>query len=319
MKVAYCYHKNNKHTYAGDTIALGFANAFRDMGYPFRFFNTNKLRGMSTEKLKMCLFNPDMIFTSVENINLLPLDYLKQKKLVLWGQFYTSCDYEEQIHCINTETKLLLNKYRDKHDILIWSQHEEEINEYFFSGYHKELGLKFIQLIHAADKSIYKKPIVDIEYDFIWIGNTSHRKVRYEKWITPLKKVLPNFLEFNEHSMCDPKDIYKGQYYAKSLISPNIHTSAQVKHKILLNERVFTSTLNGAFQICDNPIAKKYFTDDELLIAKTPQELIDLCLYYLKHPNERVGMIGRMSQTIMEHHTYHERIKSILSTYKIIS
>lgn len=319
MKVAYVFHQNNKYTYAADTIALGFKRVFLDIGAEFRFFNTAKLSKLGFEKLKLRLYDPDLIFTSMENIHLLPLDSLKQKKLVLWGQFYTPCNYEEQLHAITAETKSLLNKYKDKHDILVWSQHDDDINDQFFSEYEKELGLKFIQLLHGADKTLFLPPLAQPTHDFIWIGNIWHRKTRYNATIEPLKKDYPNFWEFTEHARLSPDEILAKQLYRQSYFAPNIHTDAQVQYRILINERVFSSSIQGAFQICDNPLARKYFSEEELIIAQHVEDYREILTYFKNHPKERLNMINRMTKKILKEHTYHHRVYEIFRAYRIHS
>lgn len=317
MRVAYIYHHAEKSSYAGKTIALGFKHAFDDLGETFRFFEIEKFK--KKHRFPACFnllsFSPDIIFTSVENIGYLPLAWMKTTKIVLWGQFYTPCDYEPQIHMISEETKSILNKYRDKHDMLVWSQHEDEINEQFFLGYEQELGLKFMKLIHAADKRFYIPPKLHHSYDFIWTGNMAHRQHLYDSLMTPLKKSYPNFLEFNEHAPISPQEIFERQLYSKSFFAPNIHTEAQVKHRILVNERVFTSSIQGAFQICDNGVAKRYFNEDELLIAENTDGFREVVNHFRNHPEERLEMINKAIKKILNEHTYHHRINEIYQKF----
>jgi len=206
-KIAYIYQTNNKWSYAAKTVANGFRNAFIDRGDSFSFFDIIKLQNSfwPAEKLKLISFSPDIIFTSVDNIPYLPLNRLKSTALVLWGSFYSPCDYEPQIDTILKKTKQVLSKYSSKHNILIWSQHDELINERFFSGYQKELGLKVIQLLHCADKTKYTEPLLAPEYDFLWVGNIGHRLTTYKSFIEPLKKEFDNYLEYTEHNMINPE------------------------------------------------------------------------------------------------------------------
>src|SRR5690606_37381200 len=113
------------------------------------------------------------------------------------------------------------------------------------------------------------------------------RRDRYEKWIGPLKQKYTNYIDYNEYNMVEPIFIESGHFYQRSLFAPNIHSTAQVENKILLNERVFTSSVMGGFQICDNPLARKYFTEEELVIAKTPEEVIDFSEYFKKNIEKR--------------------------------
>lgn len=318
MKIAYIYQMDNRWGYAAKTVANGFKNAFVQRGDTFEFFDIHKLTHSfwPLEKLKLINYAPDIIFASVENIPFLPLNLLKSTALVLWGSFYSPCDYEAQIHGISEQTKKVLNKHSSKHNILVWSQHDELINERFFSGYKNDLGLKFIQLLHCADQTKYIEPVLSPEFDFLWVGNISHRLTSYKSFIEPLKKEFRNFLEYTENNKLDPEIIETKQLYSRSFITPNVHTEAQIQHKILLNERVFSSTILGGFQICDNPLARKIFNEKELVIATEPSDFIEKAHYYIKHPDERITMIKKMQANILRNHTYFNRVEDIIVALK---
>jgi hypothetical protein len=318
MKIAYIYQMDNRWGYAAKTVADGFKNAFIEREDTFEFFDIHELTRSfwPLEKLKLINYAPDIIFASVENIPFLPLNLLKSTSLVLWGSFYSPCNYEAQIHGISEETKRTLNKHSAKHNILVWSQHDELINEKFFSGYQKELGLKFMQLLHCADKTKYTAPVLSPEFDFLWAGNISHRLTTYKSFIEPLKKQLKNFLEYTEENKIDPEVIETTQLYSRSFITPNVHTEAQIKYKILLNERVFSSTMMGGFQICDNPLARTFFNENELIIATEPDDFIEKTLYYKNNPDGRINMIKKMQSNILKNHTYFNRIEDIITALK---
>lgn len=317
-KIAYIYETENSWSYAAKTIANGFKNAFIDRGDSFRFFDINKLENSfwPAEKIKLRSFSPDILFTSVDNIAHLPLDKLKPTSLVLWGSFYSPCNYEEQIHTIKEQTKKILNRYSSRHNILIWSQHDEQINEQFFGGYQNDLGIKLIQLLHCADKTKLTEPLLTPEFDFLWIGNTSHRLSTYKSFIEPLKKEFRNYLEYTQHNMINPETVERKKLYARSYIVPNVHTSAQIEHNILLNERVFTATMLGGFQICDNNMARKYFNEDELVIATNSNDFQEKIRHYISHPEERLIMIKKMQDKLLKSHTYFNRIDTIMEALK---
>ncbi|SKB26226.1 Glycosyl transferases group 1 [Parapedobacter luteus] len=318
LKIAYIFELDNPYTFAAKTIAHGFRNAFIDRGDDCRFFDLKRLSGPLgfSDRWRLLRFRPDLIFISLEKIHLLPRKMNSDTKLVIWGQFYKPCDYEAQIHHLQPETKKLLQHLAARHDILIWSQHDEVINEEFFSGYTRELGLKFAQLLHAADKSTYVPPPEEPPaYDFMWVGNISHRKDQYEAFITPLKALSDNYLNYSEFNKGKPDEIEKNRLYSKSAVIPSIHTSAQVHHGILVNERVFTAPMQGGFQICDNPLARKYFTAEELVIAETPQDFIEAFRYFTANPESRLPYISKMQDKVLKNHTYHHRIEKLLAMF----
>jgi len=105
-----------------------------------------------------------------------------------------------------------------------------------------------------------------------------HRLTTYKSFIVPLKKEFGNYLEYTEHNMINPERIETRRLYSRSFITPNVHTEVQITNKILLNERVFTSTMLDGFQICDNLLARKYFNENELVIATKSRDFIEKCI-----------------------------------------
>ena len=312
-RIAYIYNKHFKRSQAAETIAQGFGSAFKRLGDNFCVFDITALRFdfFSGERKKLIDFKPDLIFTSVENINILPLHQIQSCKLVLWGQFFKACNFEDQIVTINKKTKQCLNKYRDRHQILIWSQHSDKINDEYFAGYRDELGLNFMQLLHCTDKGLFVEPQFQTDNDFIWIGNIGHRKDMYMNVLHPLKKESNSFIEITEKNPMSPNVVFQKKMYSRATLAINVHTKAQIDHGILLNERVFSSSWQGGFQVCDNILARQYFTDDELVIVQKPTDFKEVLYHYKKRPEERITMIKRMQAKILNKHLYEHRIQSI--------
>jgi spore maturation protein CgeB len=269
------------------------------------FFLKNELNNLIT-------YSPDIIFTSTNYLQYIPFNKLKKCKVVLWGEFYKNCNYENQISTISDKNKMIINKFSDKNQFLIWSQHSDEINYDFFHGYKTELGVDVIQILHCADKDDYIEPIKVCEFDFLWIGQSKHREKLYNEIVKPIKKTKNTLLEYNELNPIRPEDIIKNKIYRNSIISLNVHTEAQLKYNILLNERIFSSSLQGGFQICDNILARKYFKENELIISTKFSEIIEYLNFFRKEEDLRIQMINNMQKNILENHTYDNRIKKIL-------
>jgi hypothetical protein len=313
LKIAYIYHVNNRYSYAAKSVAEGFKNAFEFKGDHFKAIDSDKLsKRFSLEKMRLVNFEPDIIFAAMTDLPHIPIKFLKNAKLVLWGMFYKPCDYEKQIDNLTADQKKLLVKYSLTNDILVWSQHDDEINNTFFSGYEKELGLKFTTLLHCADHTQYIEPVLQPDYDFLWIGNTWHRMDTYQAFIEPLKAKYSNYLEYTEKNLITPGEIHAKKLYQQSYFAPNIHTKAQIDHQILVNERVFSASMMGGFQICDNILAKEYFNADELLVAESKDDFFDHINTFQKEPEKRLEMIKKMQAKILKEHTYRNRIDQIL-------
>ncbi|WP_017258045.1 glycosyltransferase family protein [Pedobacter arcticus] len=320
MRVAYIINQNNPYTYAGITVANGFRNAFLNLGHVFEYFDIKALKSEFWKKKefnRLLSYDPDLIFASVDDLNILNLKLLPPTKFVLWGAFYKECNYEGQAQTVLKRTKRKLNDFSNKHHIIIWAQHSEQLIEDFFSGYRNELGLKIIQLMHCADDGKIQQPQLHSDYDFLWIGNISHRLETYKEFIEPLKTITANYKEYTEHNKIAPEEVENQALYKKAFLSPNVHTKAQIQFNMGLNERVFSSSLMGGFQICDNNLAKNYFQSDELIVLSRKDEFIDAFYYYKDHPSMRLEMILKMQQNILKNHTYKNRIAQIFDVMEL--
>jgi len=318
-RIAYIYRFNHGSNYAGRIVAQGFRNAFQDIACNFREYDVMKINNMffnRDETRKLLEYDPDIIFASVEHIKCLPLDKMRNKKLVLWGQYFSINTFEKDAVTISERDKKLLIRFRDQHDILIWSQHSDEINERYFSGYQNTLGLKFIQLLHCADKTVLNKIVkngISTKLDYVWIGKIKHRKESFIDFIVPLRRLSKNYIEYTENKPFDSTIEKLSFLYRSSTLAPNVHTNAQRQHKLLLNDRTFMIPVLGGFQIIDNPLAREYFTSDE----PTPKSFIESARYFIANPNKRLPFMERMKAKILLSHTYHNRISSIFKIMNI--
>ena len=223
MKIAYIHNINFKKNIAGTSVALGFEKACRRKMFDFVFFDIVKISNLflKDESKKLIAYSPDIIFTSTNYLQYIPLNKLKKCKIILWGEFFKECNYESQISKISDKNKLLINKYSDSFQFLIWSQHSDEINNTFFKGYKTELNVDVIQILHCADSDDYIEPLKNCEFDFLWIGQRSHREKLYNEIIKPIKKTKYNLLEYNEINPIRPEEIINMKIYQNSIISLN--------------------------------------------------------------------------------------------------
>ena len=102
----------------------------------------------------------------------------------------------------------------------------------------------------------------------------------------------------------------------QSRISLVFHEPSQVQGQpVHVNERIFKIYGMGGFAICDdNPCLREYFSDDELVTASCPEEMIEKAKYYLQHPKERQSIARRGHHAVLQRHTYTHRARHLLDT-----
>lgn len=105
-------------------------------------------------------------------------------------------------------------------------------------------------------------------------------------------------------------------YYKSAIVCPNIHGSFQKNETsefaeipgYMINERIFQVILSGGFAISDNnPIVKKFFTEDEVPYAETKEEFKKLVDYFRTHQDERLPFMKRAKERILKEHLYTHR------------
>ena len=65
-------------------------------------------------------------------------------------------------------------------------------------------------------------------------------------------------------------------------------------------------------------VLKKIFSNNEIVIAETPEEFRDMILYYVNNPDERLPYIDRYYKTIIGRHTYFHRAAQWLTELNLL-
>jgi len=106
--------------------------------------------------------------------------------------------------------------------------------------------------------------------------------------------------------------------YSSAKICLNAHereTDLSQPHYIL-NQRTFKIPACGGFEICDwVPALRKYFVEDELVMAQDPSDWFKKIEYYLSHEDERKRIQKKGTERALREHTYHNRVQQIIDLY----
>ena len=302
----------------------GWEKAFRYLGFDFVAITpvlkelTNNLRER---------FDLIMTASGGEGIQLLPVDQLNECGTALvvnglpFNRFRISPDMQAPLADVAEVS--FIEKFNKK---LIWSQWEPDFVETFFSGY-LDRGIPVISLPYAGD-TIDSCEIVDLDFDIVFIGNLRHRRRGNLSLIRSLLKLsrgdrikLIGGSDWQRYLGVSAEPMFNGQdpsgYYRRAIVSPNIHTKRQREHGIQLNDRVFQIPANGGFQICDSPLVKRYFQENELLFAHNQSYFLEITDYFLRNPEKRIPYINAGAKAIATRHSYINRVQTILSELEI--
>jgi len=105
--------------------------------------------------------------------------------------------------------------------------------------------------------------------------------------------------------------------YRSSLICPNIHTTRQKYRRTQLNDRTFNIAAAGAFQICDNPLVRDYFNEDEIIYAENDADYLEKIDFFLRHPDATLPLTAAALKRAHRDHSYCNRIASLYESLGI--
>jgi len=342
------YHVPSLNTrYAGRSIYFGYKHAFEELGHSFRFLTAEDELYQSVEE-----YSPDIIFFSLNRYSTKYLDtdwLLKYKrknpnlKTFVWIPFWKSPLSKFRVNETPSLSGMsdMLNILNSGLCDFCYSQVDEEDPR--MDGFEKATGFKYYSIPLAADKfymnSVFNKLF---KADISFIGTLLPEKKDFiKKNVLPLRrkydlklygqdwtlfeKALSYSKKFAQYmnipvlkniqkpilSLEDEASIYKS-----SVISINVHEDYQKKFGKDCNERVFKIPLYGGFEITDDSgVIRKYFKENEIVIAKNDKEWYEKIDYYIAHPEERISIMKAGKARVLKDHTYVNRASQIIDIY----
>lgn len=332
---------------AGRTIVNGYKHAFEDLGHEFRFLTPDD----NQEEL-FIQYRPDIFFAGIGPMTFkyLNLDVLSKAKksgtkvfinLPFWHSPMSKLRINEVPSLSENKEWVGLIKSGNFGEVYynICEQGDERME-----GFETTTGYTHHTVLLAADKTLLYPDFNDtFAADIAYIGTYLPEKRAFiEEYVDPLKSRYDVKLYGQDWTQLDRSlgIVQKiGQYfnlpYLRSLRKPklqlederkiysstsvliNIHEEYQKKYGDI-NERTFKILCAGGLQVIDDvPTLTKYFKDgEEIIIARSKDEWFEQIAYYVEHPDkgQKIGEAGR--KNVLLHHTYHNRIKQLLSLYK---
>jgi len=108
----------------------------------------------------------------------------------------------------------------------------------------------------------------------------------------------------------------ENQLYSSAKICLNFHEREEdgSQPHYVLNQRTFTIPACGGFELCDYvPAIRKYFGDDEVVMAGSRDEWFSKVEYYLENESARKVIQRNGTVRALRDHTYHIRVQQVLS------
>lgn len=199
------------------------------------------------------------------------------------------------------------------------------INRYDYTmSMWKTLGFEYLEGLPAADTFNYKevKPREELACDIGFVGGYwKYKAVNLDKYILPLCYPVDkyNIKIFGNQPWPVPQ--YLGgasnstveALFASSTICPNISEPHANAFGFEVNERVFKLASSKAFIINDKiaSLTEDIFTNNELLIADSPEDFHDMVHQFIINPQLREPHIKACHDKVMKNHTYCHRVANM--------
>jgi len=326
--------------YAARFIYEGYKDAFEDLGHAFRPFTSNDdLRTVLDE------FRPDMLISSLNfyNLKFLDLEQLRpyrERGLVLFNQIRP---WQRQAHQPGAgglaEATDLVRLIKDglAGDVFF---HYMEQDDPAMDGFTRETGYPFHTVLLAANrKRFFYDPDPNFAAQVSFVGSYLPDKRDFlRRHVLPLQarydvklygsdwtagdRLLGYVQKAGQFFNIDPLKRVRGlklgldderKVYSSSLISLNVHEEHQRRYGGDFNERTLKIMASGGFEICDDiRVLRRYFDENELVIARDTADWFEKIEYFVRNPDRRTAYIEAGRQKVLAHHTYHNRMAQLI-------
>lgn len=311
-------------------IYQGWKNAFLDLGHQFQ-----ELAAEDDWIEKINAAKPDLLL--VANF----INFSEYKERLLWARSQ-GIKVMLILDWNMNEQDLELIKNFDIADIYYGEKEPESM-----ASFEAKTGRKYHLVANAADKTLHfpANPVKKYEYDIVYLGANLVKKRRiFKEVLRPLSKRYkvgifgPGWtmkdkilaaLQFafrraklrrlaeiaNQMRITVPAED-ENKLYSSAKISLNFHEREEdgSQPNYIVNQRAFKIAACGGFQICDYvPALRKYFSEDEVVMATTPGDFIEKVGYFLSNDNQREAIAKKGSARSLRDHTFHNRVQEVIA------
>jgi hypothetical protein len=204
--------------------------------------------------------------------------------------------------------------YGDDEDKLLWSYWETKY------------GIRWVPMPVAGDKTQYRTRSDQPKYDIVYLGGRwAYKGLTIDEYLLPLFKKCPEEgVTYKIFGWGDwPPDLgvkvlaedQSASFLASGKIGPCISEKHTHDFGIDIPERAFKLALCGVLVVHDTvPAIRRYIP--HALIGQGAEHFQKLCLSYARPEadSERKEIASKQRNYVLKHHTYHNRMATLLSS-----
>lgn len=311
-------------------VRTGWGNVFLAMGHEFHFWDNRS-------KPAHDVFNevePDLYLGTTYDLDRAVYECLLDRpemKVALyssaWGELVDDIDEEEfpitRVTLGEQQRVTRLFAEVNKPD-LIFSHVPEPWLEGVLGSW-RETGAKIAGVLNAADTVQYRSGQRKEEFvsDISFVGGYWPYKARnLDPYLLPLCEPQRGLRVKIWGNQPWPVAQYLGlaseedvpDMMASASICPSISEPHSTTYHYDLIERLFKVPVMGGFVISDRVGGIDHvFGKDVFPQASSPDEFHDMIKYFLARPEQRIAIMEKERQVVLNHHTYFHRVHQILS------
>jgi hypothetical protein len=212
---------------------------------------------------------------------------------------------------------LELKRRTGKPDFVFVHHHKDWLKD--THGYWEENGIKTVSVMNAADTFDFtngeKKSKYECDIGYVG-GSWPFKDVIINKWFRPLLqdfkysiKIFGNQGWIGTPQYCGfiPDNEVKN-FFASANINLSFSEPHSHEYGYDVTEKFAKIISNKSFLISDYVEGlNKMFTQDEIILCKTPNDMWEKIDYYLTNPNKKIDIIQNGYNKVIKEHTYFNR------------
>lgn len=310
-------------------IYRGWKHAFQDLGHEF-----HELTATDNWEATIRRVDPDLFF--ITNFVDLPRRAADLVRIRGRGtRVFLVVDWPKR------DTDVRLIRDLEVADIFFGEREPESMREF-----EARTGRRYHLIPNAADRLLHfpTTPVAKYAYDVVYLG----AKLPKKRWffdhvLLPLTKryrvgIFGPYWTLQDNLLRTVQKAFRWVVYARGVEAINrrrivippeeenlLYSSAKIclnfhereadgsQPHYIVNQRTFKIPACGGFQICDHvPAVRKYFAEDEVVMATDPADWFAKVEYYLHNENARRRIQERETARARRDHTYHNRVQQVL-------
>lgn len=285
-------------------ITDGWYNAFRDCGHDVRRWDGNHASWLA--------FGPDLYLGCSGHKQ--PIPSKRNCKVAIHVNPYGPVDIEgineskENIRWVLAQKPDAVFGYGFESDRIIWSY------------WTKKHDIAWVPMPTGADKTLFKDLQRERANDIVYLGGYwSYKGMTINQYLMPVLR--DDRLSHELYGWGDwPSHLSKGilpedgvvPFLNSGKVAPCISERHTQRHGIDVPERAWKVALCGCLVVHDAvPSLSQQFKS--AVISSSPQHFLDMCVHYAKNDSERVDLVNKQRDEVLQEHTYHHRLARLLS------